>query len=41
MVLLPLHIGEGVGTVIVGSGFIVTATIVVFTQPLLLVPVMV
>ena len=39
MVLLPLHIGEGVGAVIVGSGFTVTATVVVFTQPLLFVPV--
>ena len=37
--LLPLHIGEGVGTVIVGGGFTVTATVVVFTQPLLFVPV--
>ena len=39
--LLPLHIGEGVGAVIVGSGFTVTTTVVAFTQPLLFVPVMV
>ena len=39
--LLPLHIGEGVGTVIVGSGFTATATVVVLTQPLPSVPVMV
>ena len=41
MILLPLHIGEGVGAVIVGGGFTVTGTVVVFTQPLLFVPVMV
>ena len=41
MVLLPLHIGAGVGTVIVGGGFTATATVVVFTQPLPSVPVMV
>jgi len=41
MVLLPLHIGAGVGDVIVGGGFTVTATIVVLTQPLPSVPVMV
>ena len=41
MVLLPLHIGAGVGAVIVGGGFTVTATVVVLTQPLPSVPVMV
>jgi len=41
MVLLPLHIGAGVGDVIVGGGFTVTATVVVLTQPLPSVPVMV
>ena len=41
MVLLPLHIGAGVGAVIVGSGFTATITVVVLTQPLLFVPVMV
>ena len=41
MILLPLHIGAGVGDVIVGGGFTVTATVVVLTQPLPSVPVMV
>ena len=41
VVLLPLHIGAGVGAVIVGGGFTATGTVVVFTQPLLFVPVMV
>jgi len=41
MVLLPLHIGAGVGTVIVGGGFTATATVVVLTQPLPSVPVIV
>ena len=41
MVLLPLHIGAGVGAVIVGGGFTVTATVVVLTQPLPSVPIMV
>ena len=39
MALLPLHIGAGVGAVIVGDGFTVTATVVVLTQPLPSVPV--
>jgi len=41
VVPLPLHIGEGVGTVIVGGGFTATATVVVFIQPFPSVPVMV
>ena len=32
MVLLPLHIGAGVGAVIVGRGFTATITVVVFIQ---------
>jgi len=40
VVLLSLQIGAGVATVIVGFGFILTATCVVVEHPLLFVPVM-
>ena len=41
IVLLPLHIGNGVATAIVGLGFTVTVTVVVFVHPLPFVPVIV